>query len=1136
MRKLFITLMLFAAIIQMIAQNASVDEGETAESNFLANSALASGTWNKVAVSQTGIHRIPYATLRSWGYTNPAAVSVFGNGGKMVPRLNSAERPDDLPEIGVWHYKDALYFYAYGPVEWEWDSNKLIFQHRLHLWENKSYYFISDSKGLPKAIETLPAVGTTPARSVSSYDHRTYHEMENISLILSGRKWFGESFSVTNNTLERTINFQIPDRISSEELRISAAVAGRSALVNQFNFKINEDAFPALVLSVPPLDISRYDSHFARETSGMGRATAGNGELNVLVQYTDLNSNATGWLDYITINSRAALNLRNGELQFRDFSSVSPGETLEFNISNADQSTVIWDVSHRLSPARIALTTAGNTASFRINGDNLYREFVAFNPSATFPSPTLVGAVSNQNLHAISQAHYIIVAPDLFLSQALELAEIHRTRQGLNVEVVTPTQLYNEFSWGHTDPTAIRSFMRMFYERWGSDNENSPRYLLLFGHGSYDSRTEDPDKKSLVVTYQSENSVHITDSYVTDDYFGFLDPSEGDSDRYDRLDIGIGRIPARTQEEATIAVEKIKRYLDNQDSGNWRKLLTFLADDGDFTIHMRDADLLAEKVEGNYPQFDIRKIYLDNYKKTSSHTGERSPGAQNMVDRTIAEGTLLFNFVGHGGVNGLTGEQVITKAGIEKWSNSRKLPLFVTATCEFSRYDKPLDISAGERVLFNPHGGGIALLSTTRVVYSGLNFQLNNAFFNYVFERDEEGNTPTLGEIIKNTKNNAGNSVNKLNFSLLGDPALKIIYPQLKVKTTAINNKPLTDIPDTLKALSKAHIRGEITNNAGIRLKDYNGKVDVIVYDKRLETTTLGNGGETPFKFKNYSNILFKGIATVTNGEFEASFMIPYDIRYNYAPGKISYYARSEDSGEAFGAFKDVIIGGSSDITTGDNEGPDIELYLNHSGFKPGDKTGSSPLLYANIFDEAGINTSGNGIGHDIIVIINGETNKPIILNDYFQAKPDDYRAGSIIYQLPEMKPGTYELSFRAWDNYNNSRTASLSFVVDDTNDLTIRNFKWYPNPLHSNSTGYYSFETDEPNAALTITAETIAFSGTVAGRSKSLTVAEGNHVEGLPLPLSEIGIRYPGIYLVRFHIKSASGKETQRVEKIVVK
>lgn len=1101
--------------------------------SYANNSVLEKGNWVKVAVDQTGVYRIPYATLQDWGFSNPQKVGVFGFGGQMVPAANSSYRPDDLPAVAVWHHNNALYFYGHGPVSWHWDEQRAMFVHQLHTWDNQAVYFLGDNLAAPKQIQAAAPLSTPANRESHSYDQRHFHENEGINLIESGRKWFGESFSTRQ--AEHSFSFPVSHRIEEEPVKLYAAAAARSGSVSPLHFTLNNQSSPALNLFVPSVNMNDLDGFYARESAGHASTTAEGAALQLKVRFNNPPANAEAWLDHVGINTRARLRMEGSSLLFRDQEAGGSGHITRFVVQNTSSQTVVWEVSDLLSPKTIPVNHHSGHLDFTFATEALH-EFAAFNPSGDLPQPRRLGSVKNQNLHAVNQADYVIVAPEQFFEQAEELAALHQKHRGLNTLIVSPGQIYNEFSWGHTDPTAIRSFLRMLYEKAGENESLRPRYLLLFGHGSYDSRTTDPEKKSLIPTYQSENSIHRTNSYVTDDYFGFLDPDEGDNDRFDQLDIGIGRFPVRTTIDAQIAVDKVRAYLEDQDPGNWRQLLTFMADDGDYNIHMRDADILAERLEQNHDGFNLRKIYLDNFAKTSSTQGDRSPDAEDMVNRSLQQGTLLFNYVGHGGVRGLTAEQVITTASISEWTNIRRLPLFVTATCEFSRYDHPTRVSAGEMVFLNPHGGGIALLTTTRVVYSSLNFQLNSAFVANVFKEMEDGQKPSLGNIIKNTKNAAGNTVNKLNFSLLGDPALRLIYPSKNIKTATINQKDVSVSTDTLKALSTARLSGFVADEGGQPLHSYNGEVEVTVYDKPQEITTLGNGGQTPFQFSQYTAILFRGKATVKEGQFDLSFRIPYDIRYNFAAGKITYYAQSEDSGAAFGSFKDFIVGGFDLDAPEDKEGPEIDLYLNHSAFKEGDPAGKRPVLYAHLKDASGINTSGNGIGHDLVLILNDNHHQPIVLNEYFQASPDDYQSGTIVYLLPELSLGPNQLTLRVWDNYNNSSTAELHFAVEDASRLRIRNFNWHPNPLSVSAAGRFSFETDEANAALSLLVEAHAADGRVVGRWSSRVVANNNLVAPQALSMQQLGIRHPGLYLLRFHIRSNTGKETRHLEKIMVR
>lgn len=1097
------------------------------------SSVLASGNWLKVSVTETGIHKIPYSAISGWGFSDPSKVRIFGYGGEMLPKSNSEPRPDDLPEVAIWHYNNAIYFYAQGPVIWKWDDTKEMFLHQIHDYSDVAYYFLTDLSGSAKSIAEQTFENGTVNYTSTHFDDYKYHEQELNNLLKSGRRWYGEKFS-SNDMLSREFNFSFPLRDVTIPVKISSRVVCRDNRSSSFKYIINDKASACMNLTTSAIAFSDNTGYYATESDGFCSFSDETANIKVSLSLLNTSGTVSGWLDYITLNARSNLKLTDNQLIFRDKSSQADGNITLFSIDNASDETVVWDITNRNSAEKIPSSLNSNTLEFKVSTSQL-KEFAAFNPSGQFPVPEKIETVTNQNLHASQQVDYIIVTPKEFLSQANLLAALHIEKSGLSTLVVTPETIYNEFSWGHKDPTAIRSFLKMLYDRAGDNESETPKYLLLFGDGSYDNRTDDENAKSHIITYQSENSIHRTNTYITDDYFGFLDDAEGSDDQDDRPDIGIGRIPVNSATEAQNAYKKSKFYIEQQATGEWRKLVTFVGDDEDSNIHMRDANLLAEKVENNNSQFDVRRIFLDNYTQTTTTSGEEYPDAEEYINRTISEGTLIFNYVGHGNAALLAAEEVINITSIRAWNNISKLPVFVTATCEFSRFDDPSEVSAGEELFLSTNGGAIALLSTSRIVFSSLNYQLNNAFFDYVFTHDSNGEKPSLGDIILKTKTASGNSINKLNFSLLGDPALKLIYPENKINITKINNKDINEECDTLKALSKIVLEAEIVDKGNNILESFNGTAAITVYDKPVETETLGNDGSTPFEFSEYSRTLFNGEATVTNGRFTSEFIIPFDIPYNYAPGRISLYAYSSVSDEAFGANNDIIVGGLSLASLDDPESPNITLYLDNESFNPGDKTGTTPVLYAVISDNSGINTSGYGIGHDITLIIDEDTDNPVILNDYYQAKSDTYKDGVLIYQLSELTEGAHTISLKVWDTYNNSAIAETWFTVGDTRELKIFDFKCYPNPLPANGTLWYSFKMDDPNSTISITIETINLGGNFLGRNKVQITSSNNDIAPIALYLSNIGINKPGIYFIRFQISTSSGRRTQVVQKIMV-
>ena len=1105
--------------------------------NYATHSRLAEGKWLKISVTQSGIHKISYSTLNDWGFTSPEKVNVFGYGGEMVPSLNSSYRPDDIPMVGVWHYNDAIYFYGQGPVTWDWDEDDQFFRQQQHLYSEKAYYFLSETDDTKTIVEKDSPTGTITYET-NSYDYLDFHEDESVNPLpsgkKSGRKKFGEIFSST--ALSYQFTFTINNLISTEPVKIGAAAAARSAQTSYLNFFSNDDLASFLTLSFTKITIGDYEGYYAREDDGLSQIYITSEDLNLTVTYSDQSSTSYAWLDYITINARAELTLDNDELIFRDVKTLNSSGLTKFSINNVNSSTVVWNITDITSPSKVSTTLNGDQLTFLASEEDL-NTYIAFNPDGTFPSPVKEETVANQDLHELSGIDYVIVAPEEFSDYAEELASLHNTYNDLQPIIVTPQQIYNEFSWGHTDPTAIRSFMRMLYEKAGENSSERPKYLLLFGNGYYSNQTtDDPATNTWIPTYESENSIHLSQSYVTDDYYGFLDSTAGANDAYDKLRIGIGRFPVRTQSDARIAVDKVKTYLEDQATGQWRKTITFVADDEDSNIHMSDADDLAKKVTTEYPSFDVEKIYLDSYTQTSTSMGDKYPEAQEAIDRAIAEGTLIFNYVGHGGTNGLSGEQVITSATIQNWTNINRLPLFVTATCEFSRFDDPDNVSAGELVFLNANGGAIALLSTTRLVYSSLNHQLNEAFFDQVFKTQDDNSRRALGDIIKETKNNTGNTINKLNFTLLGDPALKLNYPDNKINTVKINGTSVSATPDTLKALSIVEIEGEITDIDDNLLSDFNGTVEISVFDKALTINTKGNDGETPFEYTEYSNLLFKGTAEVEQGQFTVQFMVPYDIRYNFDYGRISYYAISEDqSQEAMGAFTNFIVGGFNPDAEEDNEGPEVNFYINHTNFKDGDETGSQPILYLELNDASGINTTGSGIGHDLLLIIDGDYDNPISLNDYFQANENSYQSGTLIYQLSALETGDHELDIKVWDNFNNSTTVSTYFKVTDDDALTIRNINYYPNPVELSSPLYLNFETEEGNTIISITVTGYNQAGEKTGTEEYQSIADNNFIGPIVLYLSSLGIKQQGWYILQFDIETSTGKSTQTAKKIIV-
>ena len=695
----------------------------------------------------------------------------------------------------------------------------------------------------------------------------------------------------------------------------------------------------------------------------------------------------------------------------------------------------------------------------------------------------------------------------------------------MNSIVVTPQQIYNEFSSGMQDVSAIRDFLKHQY-----DKENSAlKYLLLFGDGSYDPKNRVENNTNFIVTYQSANSTHPTQTYVTDDYFGLLDDDEGLFIN-DLVDIGIGRFPVATLKDANVLVDKVERYYEKSSFGSWRNDVAFIADDGDANdgnTHMWQADSLANHLADNYDEINIQKIYLDNYYQESTPGGPRSSATQSAINNKVDKGALLINYTGHGGPLGWTQERILEVDQINKWSNIDNLPLFMTATCKFSYFDNPEEKSAGEYVLLNENGGAIALLSTTRLVFVGPNYNLNTKFIQNIFKKQDD-EFPRLGDLFKTTKVLSGTSANNRNFTLLGNPALRLAYPKYDVRTTIVS--------DTLKALSEVTIEGEIEED-GFFISDFNGTIYPTVYDKELIKTTLGQESCTPMPYRDQNNILYKGAATVKDGKFSFSFIVPKDIAYNYGAGKISYYAVSDDEipVDASGSEKEFVIGGSAENVVYDYDEAELSLFINTRTFKDGGITDENPILIADVFDESGINTVGNGIGHDIIAVLDGNTSNPYVLNDFYEAAKDDFTKGIINFPFYNLEKGEHTLTLKVWDVFNNSSEATISFVVSDENEFTIADYITYPNPF-STSTDIY-FQHNKPNQNLGVVLEIYSITGVLVKRFEETYNDDGYRVGPINWNGKDEygGNLSAGMYIAKLNIYAEDGAFTSNSIRIIL-
>ena len=1110
--------------------------------SYAKNSVLSTGDWYKLAISQNGIYKLGYSYLKDLGINvdqiDPKNIKIYGNGGGMLPEANAEFRYDDLQENaievigeadGKFNTGDYILFYAEGADKWEYQEGKKLFRHEENLYAAHNYYFLNISPGQGKRIATTSSLNTNPTHTVTTFDDFLKHEESYVNLIQSGREWYGENFDINTS---QNFKFTFPNLMTSNPVYIRSRAVARSTTTSS-SFSVNANGQTVSTLSMSKVG-SYYLDKYAQESEKTDSFNTTSGSIDIGVTYNKPNSGALAWLDFIELNATRDLKMYGSQMAFRDTRSVGKGNISQFTISNATPNLKVWEITDPLNISNIEGETSGSTFAYTLSADSL-RSFIAFDGSK-FNAPEKAAKIGNQNLHATSQPDMVIAVHPKFIAEAERLAEFHRSWDGLEVLVVNVEQIYNEFSSGRQDPSAIRDFMKMLYDRAAGDESKMPRYLLLFGDGSYDYKDYTKSNTNYIPAYESWESLQPTATFVSDDFYGFLDDEEGDySSIVTRkrqiaafLDIGIGRFPVSSVAEAKAVVDKMIHYASNAASfGSWRNAVTFVADDEDNNLHINDANTLADFVGENYNSYNIDKIFFDAFPQESTPAGARYPMVREAINSKIYSGTLIMGYTGHGGEIGWAHERVLNISDINAWDNLDKLPLFMTATCEFSRYDDPGRTSAGELLLTKSDGGAIALFTTVRVVYAGDNQNLAVNFYKVVFD-SLENEMPRLGDIARISKNNANPGVNNRKFALLGDPALRLAYPKYRVVTESVSS-------DTLKALGDVTVKGYIHDGKGKKLDNFNGLVYPTIYDKASTVPTLQNDPDSRKRtFKLRKNILYKGKASVTNGDFTFTFVVPKDIAYNFDYGRISYYA-DDDKVDATGTYDSVIVGGTAEEFAKDDKGPDIDIFLNDEKFVFGGLTNETPLLIVKIADSSGINTVGNGIGHDLTGKLDDKDKNLIILNEFYEANVDDHTSGEVRYPLSELSAGRHNIKVKAWDVYNNSSEGYSEFVVAESAEMALKHVLNYPNPFTTNTN--FQFEHNRPGDILQVDIQIYTISGKLVKTIFADILTDGTRVDNIQWNgLDDFGNRIGrGVYVYRVRVKGSDGATADQFEKLVI-
>lgn len=1120
----------------------------TASKGTAGNAVLSAGSWYKLAIKERGIYKIDYAFLSRLGISgniNAADIRLFGNGGTMLSEKNADPRPADLTENaiavydggdGVFNGNDYFLFYANGPMAWEKDSTAKKFHHRKHLYEDSSYYFITVNQGKGLRIPLQSAVPAANVTVTSFNDYAAYEEdLTNPGKF--GKQWLGEQLG-TLTKKGNTASFNFNTGNVQGNINVEMSLAGRSnvagsyftATVNGQSVNIGPFGSVGLEEDNDPYDIRQKSF----DVPGNGTGT------NIQLVYTATANDAIGYVNYIELNYRRSLSMAGGLLPFRDWESVGLGKVAGYQLEGGGNNFQVWDITDPLSPVKMNGTMSGTRYTFARDAASLH-EFVAIDETA-YKTAFALGNVPNQNIHGHDPVDFIIVTNKRFLDAAERLAEHHRNREHLRVLVVTPEQVYNEFSSGSQDISAIRDMVRMFYDRAGSDESQMPKNLLLFGDASYDYRNRVSGNTNFVPTFESAESRILSSSYVVDEFYALLDDNEYIENLAipNMLDIGVGRLPVSTPEEAKAIVDKIIAYTSPESLGPWRLNNTYIGDNEDLAgSHLTDAETMCTLIGTRSKKlYNSSKVYLDNLNFKATPGGTRCPDANKLINDGIFKGTFLVNYTGHGNIYTMADERILTADDFNTWRNLHKLPFMITATCDFSRYDNPAYVSAGEKLINSANGGSIAMLTTTALVFADDNKILDSSFLDVQF-RQQNGKWYSFGEAYRKSKNmtyehpRAG-ALNTRAFILLGDPALTPAFPEHFVYADSLIDEYDNTSADTLKALGRYRISGHVADVSGNVLTGFNGKAYIRIYDKARKISLVTKVKKVPREFEMQENIIYKGVTTVTNGYFSSSFITPKDVDYNFGTGRVSLYAENGVTDGA-GVNEQLVVGGISDNPISDDDDPIVKPYMNDTSFLDGAITGPNSILHVQLSDESGINVSGLSIGHDMVAILDGQYESPYILNDYYETEPNTYKRGFVNFPVNNLPEGLHRFEVRAWDVNNNSGWGHVNFRVINGKIIVIDNLRNYPNPFRDMT--HFVFEHNHPNEKYHVELGIYSMDGRrvrvikqdfiPSGSRTSEIMWDGTDNQGAKLP--------SGVYPYKIVLSTEKGIESAAYQKLVL-
>ena len=1107
------------------------------------SSVLSSGDWYQFSVDTTGVFKINRSLLQQIGVStndlNPKKIHIYGNGGQLLPELNSDFRYDDLQENAIYiegeddgsfDGNDFILFFAKGPHDWEVDATRNTAKHRQNIYSDKAYYFITVTSADGKRIQQKPIITGNPIAQITVFDDYTFHEKEEKSILAAGTQWFFNSdFNIVN-----TQNFIIPftNAVANQNINVRIRGVSNSVVSSSMTVKVNEQDIYSI--NFPAVNPSSLTKAFALERNA--DIVNSSEKIDISITYNNNgNPSAKAFLDFIEIVGKKQLKFGDLQFSFRSFEQANSTDVIEYQIENGNTAFQVWDITNPISPQSITNQETTNNFTFKDIGGQL-KEYIILNDADFYKPETVQNSkIQNQNLHALKDMNYIVITNSELSGQAQRLADYHQINSNLTTRVVLLEEIYNEFSSGSNDITGIRDFLKHIYTT-NSSAETKLQYVCFFGDASYDYKDRIQGNNNIVPVKLSTNSFNLANSWVTDDFFVMLEENEGTMSTAHTIDVVSSRIPVSTISEATDVVDKILSYYSKEAIGDWRNTITLSADDIDVVgegVMQQGVESIADEIKDNKPVFNVNKIYVDAFVQQNSSGGERYPEVNKAITNAIEKGTLVFDYFGHGGEDGFASERILDVPQIQSFNNQNTLPLLITVTCDFSRFDNPNRITAGELTFKNKIGGAASLITTTREVFISTGQRFNEQLIRILLAFNNEDFT--IAEALKETKNQFS-STQKFFIYSFGDPAMKLAIPKPNVRITKMNDVDVTQSLDTIKALSKVKFEGVITDDSNSVLTNFNGTLSTTVFDKLIDKNTLDNDGfGVIMPFDTQDSKLFRGKSTVENGQFSFDFIVPKDIKIAFGKGKLSFYAQNGETDKAGYNF-DVVVGGINENAPEDSVGPEIQLFMNDESFVDGGNTNTSPNLIVLLADMSGINTSITAVDHDIVGILDGDTSNPIVLNDFYQTELNDFTNGKVAYRLRDLEVGPHTLKIKAWDTYNNSSETTLNFVVVSDAILNLENVLNYPNPF-LNYTEFW-FNHNKPNEPLEVQVQVFTVSGKLVKTINRNIQTAGNLSRNITWNgLDDFGNKIgKGVYVYKLKVTSiTSNLVSEKYEKLVI-